>query len=220
MAYQRAQSDYRLLSEAELAAWRTIPTAVATDCMNRTGAMQAEIKSISTGVTLCGQARPVIAMVGDGGIVHEALLHARRGEIIAVDAGGCKDVAIWGGIGTAAAVHCGIGGLVIDGAVRDVAELRAAGLPCFCRAVVPRGPHTEFGGTFDVPAAVGGVVVQPGDIILGDDDGVVVIPLARADRVLALAREHLEKEKTWLERIGNGETIPAIFDMPAAQITD
>ena len=218
MAYQRARSSYRLLSDAELAAWRTIPTAVATDCMNRTGAMQAEIKSISPGVTICGQARPVIAMVGDGGIVHEALLHARPGEIIAVDAGGCKDVAIWGGIGTAAAVRCGVGGLVIDGAVRDVADMRAAGLPCFCRAVVPRGPHTEFGGTFDVPASVGGVVVQPGDIILGDDDGVVVIPLSRSERVFALAQTHAAKEKVWLERIRQGETIPSIFNMPSAEM--
>jgi 4-hydroxy-4-methyl-2-oxoglutarate aldolase len=218
MAYQRAISTYRLLTETELAAWAKIPTSVASDCMNRTQAMHAEIKSITPGTTMCGQARPVTAMVGDGGIVHEALLHARRGEILVVDAGGCKDIAVWGGIGTAAAIRAGLGGLVIDGAVRDVAEMRQAGFVCFCRAIVPRGPHTEFGGIFDRAASVAGVVVQPGDIVLGDDDGVVVVPLVSADTTLAAAQAHVEKEKVWLQRIAAGETIPAIFGMPSASI--
>ena len=216
MAYQRVISDYRILSADSLAAWAVIPTAVASDCLNRTQSMQSEIKAISLGMALCGQARPVTAMIGDGGIVHEALLHSRPGEVIVVDAGGCKDVAVWGGIGNAAAVRAGIGGLVIDRAVRDVAELRQSGLPLFCRAAVPRGPHTEFGGTFDAAASVGGVVVHPGDIVLGDDDGVVVVPLAVAERTLEAAQRHLEKERAWMARIEAGETVHAIFGMPVA----
>lgn len=216
MAYLRIESSFRTLSDEELRAWRTVPTCVASDCMNRTQAVHADIKSVKEGSRICGQARTVTAMVGDGGAVHAALEEANPGEILVVSAGGAKNVAIWGGLGHAAAQRHGIGGLVIDGAVRDVAEIRASGLPCFCRSITPRGPHMQFGGTYGGATAIGDVPVNPGDLVLGDDDGVVIVPLAWAEKVLELALEHLEQEKLWLQELDRGNTICRMFDVPKA----
>lgn len=214
MAYQRLELPYEILSESVMAAWREIPTSVASDCMNRTQAMHADIKNVQPGMRLCGQARTVTAMVGDGGAVHAALEQSLPGEVLVVDAGGVVNVAVWGGVGTIAAIHHGSGGLVIDGATRDVAEIRAAGYPCFCRAVTPRGPHMQFGGSYGVPNSVGGVPINQGDLILGDDDGVVVVPLTRVGEVLKLAQAHVALEKDWIARIKGGETISEMFHIP------
>lgn len=205
------------MSTTELLAWKDVPTSVASDCMNRTQAMNAEIKSVRIGARICGQARTVTPMVGDGGVVHSALEETRPGQILMVAAGGAKEVAVWGGVGHAAAARHGVGGIVIDGAIRDAAEIRASSLPCFCSAVTPRGPHLEFGGTYGGVTAVGGVSVAPGDLVLADDDGVVVVPLAWATRVLGLALAHMEKEKKWMVQIDAGKTISQMFDFPAVE---
>lgn len=214
MAYQKFENTFRVMAAEELGRWSTVPTSVASDCMNRTQAVDAEIKSLAIGARICGQARTVTAMVGDGGAVHAALETARAGEILVVSAGGAKNVAVWGGVGHAAAMRHGIGGLVIDGAVRDAADIRASGLPCFCRAVTPRGPHMKFGGTLGAVTAIGDVPVAPGDLVLGDDDGVVVIPLSWAEEVLKRALAHLELERKWLADIDAGHTICEMFDIP------
>jgi regulator of RNase E activity RraA len=87
----------------------------------------------------------------------------------------------------------------------------------FCRSVVPRGPHHGFGGTIDALASVAGVPVKSGDIVLGNDDGVVIVPLERADEVLAAAQAHLVKEENWVRAIRSGGTISEMFDLPAAK---
>lgn len=214
MAYQKFENTFRVMSAEELRRWSVVPTSVASDCMNRTQAVDAEIKSLTIGARICGQARTVTSMVGDGGAVHAALEAARPGEILVVSAGGAKNVAVWGGVGHAAAMRHGIGGLVIDGAVRDAADIRASGLPCFCRAVTPRGPHMQFGGTLGAVTAVGDVPVAPGDLVLGDDDGVVVVPLNWTEEVLKQALAHVEKERKWLADIDAGHTICEMFDIP------
>ena len=134
-------------------------------------------------------------MAGDNGIIHAAIPHARPGEILVVNGMGVEDVAIWGEVMTHAAQKQGIAGIVLDGAVRDVAEMREMGFPVFCRAVVPRGPHKGFGGTIDGAISCGGVAVSPGDLVIGDDDGVAVVPLAEVRAVQAAA---------WRRRSANG----------------
>ncbi len=168
-------------------------------------------------VPICGQARTVAQMAGDCGILSVAAAEANPGEILVVDAVGATNVAVWGGMMTEAAVVRKLGGLVLDGAVRDVGDIRRLQFPTWARAHTPRGPHHGFGGDIDVPVSVGGVPVHPGDIVLGDEDGVVVVPLERSDDILARAQAHLEKEADWLRRIHAGESIPDIFDMPAAE---
>lgn len=217
MAFQQSDVAFRALSAEELQAWRAIPPAVASDCMNRTQVMKAAIKPILQDTILCGQARTVTTMVGDCGPICSLIGAARPGEIIVVDAGGVEDTAVWGGVMTEEAVQRSIGGAVIDGAVRDVSDMRKAGFAMFCRAVVPRGPHHGFGGTIDATVSVGGVPIRSGDIVLGNDDGVVVVPLDMAAEVLAAAQAHLVKEEGWIRTIRAGGTISAMFSMPAAK---
>jgi len=217
MAFQQHDTQFRVLTDEELDAWRAIPPAVASDCMNRTQVMNAAIKPISDGQVLCGQARTVTTMVGDCGPICALISNARPGEIVMVDAGGVEDTAVWGGVMAEEALHRKLGGAVIDGAIRDVADMRKAGFTMFCRAVVPRGPHHGFGGIIDGTISVAGVPVRSGDIVLGNDDGVVVVPLEQAATVLAAAQAHLLKEEGWIRDIRAGVPIPTMFAMPSAK---
>ena len=213
MAFYKRDADYRLLSAAEIEAWRAIPPAVASDCMNRTQVMSSAIKPISTGIKLCGQARTVTVMVGDCGPICSLISAALPGEIIVVDAGGVDEVAVWGGVMAEEAARRRIGGAVIDGAVRDVVDMRRLNFAMFCRAFVPRGPHQGFGGTIDGTIAVAGVAIRSGDVVLGDDDGVVVVPLEQAAEILSAAQAHVIKEAGWVQNIHDGISLPE-FAMP------
>jgi regulator of RNase E activity RraA len=217
MAFERVAAGFRKLTVEELDAWRAIPPAVASDCMNRTQVMDATIKSITTGAVLCGQARTVTTMVGDCGSVCELIGLAAAGEVIVVDAGGVEDTAVWGGIMTEEAVQRALGGAVVYGAIRDVADMRRLGFNMFCKAIVPRGPHHGFGGIIDGTIAAAGAVVRPGDIVLGNDDGIVVVPLERAREVLAAAQAHILKELDWVNAIRGGKTIQEMFKIQTSQ---
>ncbi|MDF1608677.1 RraA family protein [Hoeflea sp. YIM 152468] len=211
MAFEKFDVDFRQLAESELAAWRSIPTAVASDCMNRTQVMHASIKPISPGMTLAGQARTVTTMVGDCASIVDLISIARPGEVLVVDAGGYEDVAVWGGMMTEEAHYRKLDGALVWGAVRDVQDIRALGFNMFCNAVVPRGPHQGFGGVVDGAISAAGVTVRSGDIILGDEDGVTVVPLERAKDVLARAQAHMIKEHRWIEKIRSGKSIHEVY---------
>lgn len=218
MAYMRERTTFRKLSVKELEAWKHIPPAVASDCMNRTQAMTADIKPVQSGLTLCGQARTVTSMAGDCGSIGELIDIAEAGEIIIADAGGIKDTAVWGGIMTAEAKRRNLGGAVIAGAVRDLADIRRTGFNMFVSSVVQRGPHYGFGGTIDCAISAAGVPVMPSDIVLGDEDGMVIVPLWIANQVLLLAQEHLKKEEYWLSEMAKGVPMRSPFVMPTSAI--
>lgn len=167
MALYRHQTDVPRLDDATLTAWREIPPAVAADCMNREQTMHAAIKPLAPGMRLCAQARTVSCMVGDNGPIHAGLRLFGAGEVMVVSARGHEDTALFGALATRAAMKSGLAGLVIDGAVRDAAEIRALGFACFARAVVPAGPHKGWGGTLDGVISCGGASVAPGDLVLG-----------------------------------------------------
>ena len=126
MPLQRHATDFENLTPETLAAWREIPPAIVSDCMNRTHSMAAAIKPLKPGTVLAGQARTVTSMVGDNGITHAALALVNRGEVLVIGAGGYEDVAVWGAIMTHAAIARDIAGVVIDGAVRDAVRAQAA----------------------------------------------------------------------------------------------
>lgn len=215
MSIQRYEINFASLPAEELKKWEGLPPAIVSDCMNRKQVMAGAIKPVKEGMKLLGQARTVTCMAGDNSAAHMAIGMARPGEILVIDAGGFEDTAIWGGIMTRAAIERGIGGLVIDGAVRDVAEIRELDFQCFSRAVVPAGPHKGFGGVIDGAIACGGCPVSSGDLVIGDDDGVCVVPLARVESVLAASLEKVRQEeetnaqtkagKLPVERFGLGE---------------
>ena len=213
MALERHHPQYRILSADEIEAWRKIPPAVASDCMNRTQVMNSAIKPIAPGTPIRGQARTVTTMVGDCWPICIMIAEAKPGEIVVVDAAGVREIAVWGGVMAEEAAYRKLGGAVVDGAVRDLADMREAGLAMYCSAATPKGPHQGFGGVLDGLASVGGVPVRSGDIVLGNDDGVVVVPLQRADEILAAAQAHLVKEEGWVGDIRSGASIPELFAM-------
>ncbi len=216
MPLYRQAIDFQRLDEDSLAAWREIPAAVASDCMNRAQTMAATMKPLAPGMRLCAQARTVACMVGDNGPIHAAirLIEPGRGEALIVAAGGYGDTAVWGGLLTQAAMARGLAGVVVDGAVRDSAETRALGFPCFAAAIVPAGPHKGFGGTIDGSVSCAGCVLRPGDLVLGDDDGVAVVPLERQAEVLAAAHQKIAQEEDALRRLTEGESLADQFGLP------
>ncbi len=200
----RHDTRFERLSDSALAAWSAIPPAIASDCMNRDQTMAARIKPLAPGTRLTGQARTVACMVGDNSAIHAAIRLIGPGDVLVIAAGGYTDTALWGGLLTLAALARGAAGVVLDGAARDIAEIREAGFRCFAAAAVPAGPHKGFGGTIDGVIACAGCAVAPGDIVLGDDDGVAVVPLGRAEAVLAACHAKLAQEEESLKLLGQG----------------
>jgi len=182
-----------------------LATATVADVMGRFRAMDAGIKPVKEGMRLCGPAITVLTRPGDNLMVHKAMEVARPGDVIVVNTGSCTYAAVWGELMTNAAIEINLGGLVVDGAVRDGAELRRLGWPVFARAIVARGCDKDGPGEINVPIACGGVVVNPGDILLGDDDGVVVVPKEYAKQVADLAEDKVRSEKRRIEEIHSGK---------------
>ncbi len=140
MPIQRHEVDFETLPADVLERWRGVPPAIVSDCMNRSNVMAAAIKPVAAGMRVIGQARTVTCMVGDNSAVHTALGMIGRGEVLVVDAGGYEDTAVWGGIMTRAALQRGLAGLVVDGAVRDVAEIRRDMMLAGCPTIGDIGP--------------------------------------------------------------------------------
>ncbi len=205
------------LPEATIAAWRRIPPAIISDELNRTGAMAAAIKPLAPGMTCVGQALTVQCMVGDNAPLHYAVTKAWPGAVLVADARGHTDTAVWGGILTQAAKHAGIVGVIIDGGVRDVAELRESGIGVFARGAVPRGPHKGFGGEINGPIQCGGVAVDPVDLVVGDDDGVVVVKVGQLPGLLERCRKRLEKEEMFMHELAAGKTTVELTGLPPAE---
>ncbi len=214
MPLYRHDARFARLDAEALAAWAAIPPAIASDCMNRSQVMAARIKPLAPGTRLTGQARTVTCMVGDNSAIHAAIRLIWPGDVLVIAAGGHANTALWGGLLTQAALAQGLAGVVIDGAVRDIAEIREAGFACFAAATVPAGPHKGFGGIIDGVIACAGCTVAPGDIILGDDDGIAVVPLGRAEAVLADCRAKLAQEEIALERLRQGTLLADQMDIP------
>ncbi len=208
MPLTRHKVDFAKLSADQIDAWREIPPSIVSDCMNRTGAMQARIAPLAPGTRLAGQARTVRSMVGDNSASHRAIGLMAPGEVLVVDAGAASDVAVWGAIMTHAAMAHEIAGVVIDGSVRDAGEIRELGFPCYAAGITPAGPHKGFGGEIDSVVSCGGCTVRPGDLIVGDDDGVAVVPLEAAERLLQESRDKIAAEEVAIAAAKAG-TLPA-----------
>jgi len=178
-----------------LAALAEFPTGTLSDALGRTGTMGHAIKPLAPGMRCLGPAFTVRCYPADNLALHQALELVSLGEVLVVDGGDVRDTALVGELMVHAAKLRGLAGLVVQGAVRDAAGIRALGLPVFAAAVAPRGPVKETPGALGVPIQCGGLLVHPGDLVAGDDDGVVVIPAGEAKAVLERARAIREKEE-------------------------
>jgi 4-hydroxy-4-methyl-2-oxoglutarate aldolase len=186
-------------------------SCVFADVMYRTGVMDSAIKPPFKAKAV-GQAVTVQLSKGDLVDPLKALEMGEPGDIIVVDAGGDTEVSVCGGLMGGLAKNRGIRGMVIDGAGRDIDELEDINWPIWTRAIVARGTHTMFSGrkeelSINVPVTCGGVLVQPGDFVVADTIGVAVVPLAKAEEILELAREQAHREQKTREWVKQGKTV-------------
>ena len=192
--------------------WQGLSTAIISDCLDRFQVMDPAIRSL-TGGHLIGPAYPVLTMAGENSTLHRAVVGAPVGSVLVVDAGGYLGRAVWGEVLTVAAEVAGIRGVVIDGAVRDFDELQKQELPVFARGACAAGPHKGWQGRIGQPIQCGGVPVSPGDLVVGDGDGVVVVPSSLLEDVHQAARDRLAAERSWIARIRGGETTLTILGL-------
>ena len=174
------------------------------DSMGRTHNVSSALRPMHRGGKLCGPALTVRTAHGDNLLVHKAIDLAQPGDVIVVDGGGFTEAALIGDIMTSYALTRRVAGFVIDGAIRDLEDLAARDLPVYARAVSPRGPTREGPGEINVAVSIGGTIVHPGDIVVGDADGLVIVPHAQAQAILAAVANLLAKEKSLLESIARG----------------
>lgn len=200
----RVAEDFGRPSKELVEKFRTIPTAIVSDNMHRIFAGGTGLRPFHGDAVLCGSALTVRTRPGDNLMVHKALDIARPGDVIVVDASGDLTNAIIGEIMLNYAITRGVAGFVIDGAVRDSGAIAKGGLPVYARGVTHRGPYKDGPGEVGVPVTVGGMVVSSGDIVLGDEDGVLAVPQSHAEEILALAVAQQARETGILASIADG----------------
>ena len=176
-----------------VARYAVVPAANVGDAQERFG-IAVGLGPVWAGARLAGPARTVWTRSGDNLYLHRALDLAEPGDVIVVNGHGDLSRALMGDLIGVRAQRLGVAGFVIDGAVRDAEALGELGLPVFACGVTPAGPYKNGPGRLDVPVAIGGVVVHPGDIIVADADGVVVVPSETAEATL-LAAEEIERNE-------------------------
>lgn len=185
-----------------------LPVANIGDAMQRLGVVEAEIGAVWRGARTAGTARTVEVAGGDNAGVHEAIDTLRPGDVLVVNGHGVRDRALVGELIAERLRARGCVGLVIDGAVRDVDDLEELGFPVFARAVTPAGPYRNGPFRVGVPVAIGGVVVQPGDVIVADGDGVAVVPAAEAAAVLGRAEaKHADETRIRNEIVASARSV-------------
>ena len=180
-------------------------TATLYEAAGQQGAMVPEIRPLARGTRMAGPALTVACPPGDNLMLHAAVADAAPGDVLVAQ---CHDFTfgVWGEVLMTAAQARGIAGLILDGAVRDVGALERAGFPVFCRAVSMRAATKARRGILRMPVTCGGQLVRPGDIVVADETGVVILPVAGLDDVMERARARQEREAKLLQELRGGKT--------------
>jgi RraA family protein len=181
--------------------FKDLPASNIGDTMSRMDGTWGLTPYHKPGVQLLGIALTVRVHAGDNLMIHKALQLGEPGDVLVIDGGGAVDRALFGDIMKNVAKMRGFAGIVIDGAIRDVGAYRNDDFPCYARGVCHRGPYKDGPGEINVPVSIGGMVVHPGDIVVGDDDGVLFIPASQAQAVAKAARAKFDAEAATFEAI-------------------
>jgi 3-hexulose-6-phosphate synthase/6-phospho-3-hexuloisomerase len=192
------------------------PSCVVADAQERAGVMRSYMRPITNEARFVGPAITVRLEPGNQVDCLDALGVAQDGDVIVVDAAGETETSIWGGLMSGLCKMKGVVGAVVDGAIRDTDETRDLNFHIFSKAIVPRSTHTPFSGRMEpieinVPIQCAGILVNPGDLVLADEIGVVVIPQESAAEVLEKARTQAENEEKTRARIREGKTVDQIL---------
>lgn len=198
--------DFARVDAAIVRSAAAIGTATLHEAAGKIGALPSAIKPAAQGFRLCGPAFTIQGPGEDNLWLHRAIVAARPGDVLVAFVNGIYEAGYWGEIMSTAAQAAKLGGLVIDGCVRDGDLLREIGFPVFARGLCIKGTGKDFGarGWLNAPILLGDVVVHPGDLVAGDADGVVVIPRLRADDVLQASAEREAKEAEILKQLHAG----------------
>ena len=205
--------DFERPTPAEIEALSALPPVTLHEVIGQKGAMPGCIKPIYPGMRLCGPAFTVDCRPGDNLAIHAAVAAARPGDVLVVDYKGFAESGPFGDILATACVARGVVGMVIDGCVRDGPAIRAMGFPIFARGLNMKGTTKLAPGAVGVPITCAGVPVAPGDAVVGDDDGVVVVPRALVAAACRAAREREDKEASMRERLRAGATTVDLLNL-------
>ncbi len=185
--------------------YRGFVAANISDSMGRLHTMDYRINPVYKPMRkLCGTAITVQARPGDNLLSLKAIEVAQPGDVIVIATQGDTSLSVWGGFMSMMAAKKGVAGVVTDGVIRDVEQSREADLPIYAVGVTPAAPTKEGTGQINTSISCGGVVVEPGDIVVGDEDGVVVVPRREAEAVAEKVRDRIAKEDAWLKIVEGG----------------
>ena len=186
--------------------------AILADVAGRRGALHGRITALRPGMKVVGSAFTVEVRPGDNLMIHAAMSLAKPGDVLVVDGKGDQTAALMGTIMMTACQKLGIAGVVLDGAVRDSLELEEMGFPVFSVGTNPNGPTKLVPGRIGHPISIGGVTVHPGDLVLGDADGVVIVERHKIEALLPLAEKKVKDEAARITAIQQGDTAAKWLD--------
>jgi 4-hydroxy-4-methyl-2-oxoglutarate aldolase len=191
---------------------RRLASATLHEASGRAGALPSDISALAPSMRVWGPAVTVACAPGENLAVHEALYTARAGDVLVVDVGGGYEYGYWGEILTVAAQARSLAGLVIDGGVRDGDRIIERGFPVFARRRCVRGTGKAAGsGTINRPIRIGDVTIEPGDLVVGDADGVVIVPSSRVEAVVAAGKTREDVETDIMQRLASGESTLEVY---------
>ncbi|KAA0547039.1 RraA family protein [Bacillus sp. BGMRC 2118] len=193
--------------------FREIPTTVISDCMNRMFSGGAQLRPYHKEGKLLGSALTVKTRPGDNLMVHKAIQLAEPGDVLVVDGGGELTHAMIGEIMMRLAMKQGVNGFIINGAIRDSTAIAKGIFPVYAKGITHRGPYKDGPGEINVPVTLDGMVILPGEIIIGDEDGIVSVPPDHAEDIIKLAKERLLNELDILASIDNGSYDSSTVDV-------
>jgi 4-hydroxy-4-methyl-2-oxoglutarate aldolase len=185
--------------------------ATLHEALGKIGNLPSSIKPIAPGMKICGPAYTVQTMPRDNKILHRAYAHAQPGDVLVAHCSNYYEAGYWGDLMSLGAITKGIAGLVIDACVRDADDIEAMGFPVFGRGLCIRGTSSFEDGILNQPIIIGGVVIHPGDIIVGDRDGVVVVPQGRIGEAIEKATAREAREASIREQLRQGKTSIEIY---------
>jgi regulator of RNase E activity RraA len=208
----------RQVAERYVQAYQDVPVANISDCMTRMTAAGPRLRPMHKSGYLVGPALTVKCRPGDNLMIHKALTMAQPGDVIVVDAGGDLTNSLFGELMVTTAISRKVAGVVLNGAVRDSEMIGNGHFPLYAAGVTHRGPYKDGPGEINVPIAIDGMVIQPGDLMVGDADGLLCVPYDEVEEVLVAVRKKMEAEKKTLADIAAGTLDTSWIDVTLKRI--
>jgi RraA family protein len=204
---QDIRRDIDRVSPGIVARAGAFQAAILADVNNRRGALHGRIRAVSSSMKVAGPAVTVEVRPGDNLMIHAALAIAKPGDVLVIDGKGDQGSALMGAIMMNQAKAIGLAGVIVDAAVRDIEELQELGFPVFAVGSNPNGPTKFIPGRVNWPVSIGGVTVNPGDLVVGDADGVVIIEREKAESLLDPAAKKVADEAKRIQGILRNEQL-------------